>query len=381
MALVCKPFGDIITFTRASTATYFDSAGVLQSAAIDAPRLDYNPSTLAAQGLLIEESRQNLLTYSAEFDNAAWSKSGAATITSNALTSPAGTTTADLLNGSSPADYISQAPSYTSGTAYTHSCFVKAGAGNVVTLRGTAAAFGTEILVDYNLSTGVATVSGGSPSAFGAINTGNGWWRCWFAATASATASGQFQIRPSTASIYLWGAQLEAGAFPTSYIPTTTAALTRAADVASVNTLSPWFNASAGTIYAEYQRFYVGAFYFPRVVSFATGGSNNDLIEFAYSTPNDQFAIVAAGAAQGPVILANGGTALNKIAGAYALNDAAASLNGAAVVTDNTSLVPTVSQMNIGNRQDGLRPFSGYLRRITYYPRRLANADLQTITA
>ncbi len=49
MALVCKPFGDIITFTRASTATYFDSTGTLQSAAIDSPRLDYNPSTLAAQ--------------------------------------------------------------------------------------------------------------------------------------------------------------------------------------------------------------------------------------------------------------------------------------------------------------------------------------------
>ena len=85
-----------ITFTRSTTGSYYNSAGVLSTAAINAPRFDYDPVTLESVGLLIEESRTNLLTYSEQFDNAVWTKSNAS-ITANAIIAPDGTLTADKL--------------------------------------------------------------------------------------------------------------------------------------------------------------------------------------------------------------------------------------------------------------------------------------------
>ena len=127
MPLVNKTFSDIITFTRASTATYFDATGTLQSAAIDDPRLDYDPATLAARGLLIEEQRTNLATYSAALDDAlGWAPQSGLTVTANAITSPDGTLSAERLasNGISQG-FLDKTFAITSGTTYTFSCFFK----------------------------------------------------------------------------------------------------------------------------------------------------------------------------------------------------------------------------------------------------------------
>ena len=94
MPLTNYAFADLITFTRSTTATFVGSNGLIQSAAINAPRFDFDPVTLAPLGFLIEEQRVNLLLYSAEFDNAAWAKTNT-TITANATTSPDGTANAD----------------------------------------------------------------------------------------------------------------------------------------------------------------------------------------------------------------------------------------------------------------------------------------------
>src|SRR5690606_14687750 len=93
---VLAPF---VTITRASTGTYFDSAGVMQTAAIDEPRVDYDPDTLELRGLLVEGSRTNLWTRSAEFNQAVWVKSEGTTITANAGTAPDGTASADKIIG------------------------------------------------------------------------------------------------------------------------------------------------------------------------------------------------------------------------------------------------------------------------------------------
>jgi hypothetical protein len=402
MALVNKNFSDIITFTRASTATYFDSAGVLTSAATNAPRFDYNPSTLAAQGLLIEESRTNLLTRSEEFNDAAWTKTNSS-ITANAATSPSGTVTADKLIEALDVNLVHQTTqssvTIVSLGAYTASCYVKADTRTRVRI-GFLVAGTSGVTADANLTAGTITAAsafgGGSAvgSSIQAIN--NGWYRITVSGTGAAGTSGECRLElldasgnrqyngDGTSGLFIWGAQLEAGAFPTSYIPTTTTALTRAADVASVNTLSPWFNASTGTLFTESQQLPgQTAAVFPRIAVIDDGSTNNSILNLWRSDTSRLYGAVRVGAVDQADVGTTGVTQtnVNKIGFAYATNDFAASVNGGAPSTDTLGAVPSgLTTLRIG-RSSGTDFLNGYLRRITYYPRRLSNAELQAITA
>ena len=122
------------TFTRASTGYYYDSSGILTSAAIDAPRFDYNPTTLEIKGLLIENAATNLTNYSEEADNAWWAKQ-AVTISANTTTAPDGALTADSMvetavSNSHGIDRTSIIASLTLGDYVTSSVFVKQGSGD-----------------------------------------------------------------------------------------------------------------------------------------------------------------------------------------------------------------------------------------------------------
>jgi len=413
MALVNKTFSDIITFTRASTATFFNSAGVLTSAATNAPRFDYNPSTLAAQGLLIEEARTNALTYSAEFDNAAWTKTRSS-ITANATTSPDGTVNADKLvedtTASASHPLISAVLTVVVGSTQSFSVYAKAAERSAIVLRLNAAS--DSIFASFNLSTGAVgtTVNAGTGSGATATiqNAGNGWYRCTLSGIFSSTSANPIAIiypavstaDPSgtsivytgngTSGLFIWGAQLEAGAFPTSYIPTTTTALTRAADVASVNTLSPWYNSVEGTLYGEFAvagYAPTSSFSIPAVLS---DNTNNNVISVAntntganlYSYGEINTGGVSQAGFYGASGLSFGVGSVRKSAIAYAANNFAFTTQGAAVQTDTSGTVPTVSRLYVGVGATGGSLFlNGYLRRVSYYPTRLSNAQLQAITA
>jgi hypothetical protein len=172
--------------------------------------------------------------------------------------------------------------------------------------------------------------------------------------------------------------QLELGAFATSVIPTTTTALTRAADVASVNTLSPWYNSATGTLYVEAspQVSNVGGF---NLAELSTDVSNRIGLYKLTSTGNASLAVLVGGATQAST---NSGawTATGKFAGAYATNDFASSLNGSAAATDTSGTVPSVTTLTLGRRADGANVLNGYLRRVVFYPRRLSDAELQSLT-
>jgi hypothetical protein len=391
MALVCKNFSDIITFTRASTATYFDSAGVLQSAAIDAPRLDYNPSTLVAQGLLIEEARTNLLLQSADFTTT-WGQSNV-TITANTTASPDGGTNGDtLLTNSAGAATNQTSQTFTAGSTITITVFAKKNASNFVRVEA-----GNLVNCWYDLNTGVTgTNSAGSGnvlfSAKSIQTISGGWYRCVLTVTTSTiTTLGVLLFATNTdnntssinSSIFLWGAQLEAGAFPTSYIPTTTTALTRAADVASVNTLSPWYNATEGTLYVQAQDMSDAAHATsqPRAVSINDNTTNNTIdISRVPASAQGRARVDTAGVNQFNSLTTAWPLATQaKVALAYKENDFAACLGGGSVSTDTLGTIPVVTRMAIGNITTG-NGWVGWIQRITYYPRRLSNAELQAVT-
>jgi hypothetical protein len=417
MALVSKTFSQIITFTRASTATFFNSAGTLTSAAVDAPRFDYNPSTLAAQGLLIEEARTNLLLRSEEFNDAAWTKTNSS-ITANAATAPSGTVTADKLIEALDVNLVhqtTQSVTVVSLGTYTSSYYVKADTRTRARIAFLVGASG--VTADANLAAGTITAAsafgGGSAvgSSIQAIN--NGWYRITVSGTGAAGTTGECRLElldasgnrqyngDGTSGLFLWGAQLEAGAFPTSYIPTTTTALTRSADVASVNTLSPWYSQPAGTVYAEFAPAFqgsasaaannpgvwgatqnsLGSFngYGVRLVPNSNFGDNiNGISRYAPSGFNTQVSV-------GQLAFLTLGQTY-KTAFAWDSSGIAGSRDGQAAVTNTNPAAAAMGahdQLYLGRQNVGGVPtqLSGWLRRITYYPRRLSNAELVSITS
>ena len=393
-----------ITFTRSTTATFTDSNGLLQTAAINAPRFDYDPVTLAPRGLLIEEQRTNLVLYSEMFADAAWAKTRAS-ITANVTVAPDGTTTADKLVEDTTALnthlIVSSSPTLASGTVYTCTVFAKsAERTNFAIQIGTGSeAFGA--LVPYamfNLDT--VTTSNVLHATATITAVGNGWYRCTLvtvAATVNAATSVRLKLANASGAevytgngysgIYIWGAQLEAGAFPTSYIPTVASQVTRAPDVAVMTgtNFSSWYNQTAGTIYAEvvYNGQLVGSAAETNAIIIDDGTASNRFTIRTVrdlSAPQADVTVFSDAASQMdsagfvPVIV----DTQYKRALAYALNNAIPCVNGVLDgATDTSFAVPVgANRLALPTTLCAL-----YIRKIAYYPRRLSNAALQGITS
>ncbi|NBX75638.1 MAG: hypothetical protein EBQ92_03725, partial [Proteobacteria bacterium] len=187
--------GPPIEFSRGSTATFVGSNGLIQSAANNVPRFDYDPITLACRGLLIEESRTNLVTRSQEFDNSVWARANM-TVSANATTAPDGTNTADkqILGTTAGLGIWMQTPyAATSGVAYTCSVYAKkAEYNNVVLYDGTN---GQNKGVMFDLTTGAFVKNlFNAPDSYSSTNVGNGWWRLTITSVSPATTTGSFFI-------------------------------------------------------------------------------------------------------------------------------------------------------------------------------------------
>ncbi len=227
----------------------------------------------------------------------------------------------------------------------------------------------------------VATANGGTNASAAIAPAGNGWYRCSVTVTYPATTSAGIRINAAgaTGAFYGWGAQFEAGAFATSYIPTVASTVTRTTDVALMTgtNFSSWYNASEGTLVTSA---------LPIVSSVSkyswsfNDGTGTELIAQYFLNVNAGGFVVDNGSAQAQ-IEAGTFSGVCKTAFAYKINDFALSLNGGTVTTDTVGTIPTTTQAQIGNRPDGSRTMNGHLRTLTYYPSRLTNAQLQALTA
>ena len=266
------------TLTRASSATRVDSSGYIASSSTDVARLTHNSSG-SRLGLLVEESRTNSFQRSEEFDNAYWTKTGLLAFgsgsTANAATAPDNTTTADLItedSGGTSGHFVQRGSlTFNASTSYTMSMFVKKPSSNArdfVTFVFSGAS-GHRLVRTFDLADGTSTRNNWAGANFSTESSGSeqyrdGWWRLWISVTiggtnvtsvtagvATATSETPTLIAGGTypnhagdgvSGLLIWGAQLEANATMSSYIPTTTASVTRSADLAHVldSSITSW---------------------------------------------------------------------------------------------------------------------------------------------
>jgi hypothetical protein len=369
-----------VTFTRttgaSNPATFVNSSGVITAATNNQPRFDYNPVTLVCKGLLIEESRANLALQSQAINDAAWSKTNA-TVSADAVTSPDGTTNADALvdNSTNGQHRINNgvAITVTSGASYTFSFYAKQNTIRYVNARIITGTGNAQSTFDLQLGTVFGTSAGSATIAA----AGNGWYRCTVTGTADGTSAFVYvnlntsaNVNPQSyigtgSSAYIWGAQLEAGAFATSYIPTTTTALTRNADVATITgtNFSDFWQASKGG--AQVQAIPSTVSGIRPLVQYDDGTADN-LIALRGNAADPELQIVDGGAPQ--VQLDAGTIAANtdyNLAGWWQTNDCKARLDSGAVVTDTSATIPTVTQARLGS--DGTNYLNGHLTSISYY--------------
>ena len=363
---------NLITFSRSTTGTYVDSNGIIQTAAIDAPRFDHDPTTNASLGLLVEESRENLVTNSEDLTG--WSTIFAGdgvnpTVQNISDTAPDGGTTVTEItfqrNTANTSDYSLYREQYGTTAVSTGSVYVKAARPSDV---------GKVIDFYHNQ---------GAPIDFNSVTLTDTWQRVSSVGAgviAGFLTLGLYSATSSTGQVKIlaWGAQLEEGAFATSYIPTSGSTVTRAADVASItgSNFSRWYNQSEGTVFCDAK---------PDKV-FSSGTRPWD---FTYPWPAQTwlapdgvvFASAGSGSTSNPAL--GLGIPSKTIVGYNAITK---QVSGSAFgimssIATGVFDARNVSVMYIGRERTGANYLNSTIARLTYYPYRLPDATLQEITS
>jgi hypothetical protein len=385
-----------LTFTRASTtATYINSSGYVTTAGTNVARFDHDPTTLAPRGLLVEGTATNLLQYSEAVDQSPWFTAG--TVARATFTGGNGPNGVNNSGSKLSATSISASSSlYYNGITlaaqtYTMSVFAKADGANWIWINVQAGGTIHGAFFDLSGNGALGNTTGTVVSGSNIITKyPNGWFRIQFSFT--GTASSWFPVLlPCTSNgtgyasiagqapngVLVYGAQLETGSGASSYIPTGASQATRNADNCELLDLTTMaFNASAGTIYTDVgTRLNTGS---QRNYTFLpASGGNNQIFEgssFALNVYSSGSFVAQIGTSS-PL-------AAQKIAAAYALNDYAVSVAGGAVATDTSGALPSgLTKLTIGGSIINSAAYmGGCIRVFKYWPTRLDNAQLQSLT-
>ena len=363
-------------FTRASTATYVDSDGLIKTSRNGEARIDYTDSTDGA--LILEPQRINLITQSEAFDNAYWIKSNAS-VTSGFI-SPDGTSNAfKLVEDTSNANHrIYQG---TSNTSSTLSFYAKADGRTWVSVLSILGGFSY-----FDIGNGVlGTIESSSVGTIEAVGN-NGWYRCTlynghstngaYIGLSYANNISGYQ-GDGTSGVYIYGAQIESGSYATSYIPTSGSTVTRVADACSGAGNEQVINSSEGVLFADIAALDSNLTSKPITINDTT--SNNELGFYYYGNRVDVYVRVG-GLNQFYVIRSIAdATITSKIALKYKENDFALWINGIKVATDTSGNVPTgLSELAFKNA--GGTTFYGKTKDLRVYNTALTDAELATLT-
>ena len=365
---------DLITFTRSTTGTYLGSDGLLKSAAIDEARIEYDASGNCL-GLLVEEEKTNLLAYSAVTEGG-WGQSGSTNTNRND----------NVLGVFSGLNVVSNGQTWNratigatlvSGNTYATTVFYKEGTAENV--RITCRANGAESTIGGQA--GSLNVGGEYAGPLTLLNEEDygGIRKVTFLWVPGSSSGVSFGIGPNSdvsgESVIAYGAQIESGSFPTSYIPTSGSAVTRAADVASLAVSEFGYNQGQGSLF---------------VYANAPDGSNENRLTQLVTNGGSSNRVVDLHRDINSISMYNGTSTLTggtfdasndiKAAGVYKSGSYALVSDGGSTVTNSDTTVNTPDTLMLGANGSSARQLNGHIKSIQYYPLRLSNAQLQALT-
>jgi Fe-S cluster assembly iron-binding protein IscA len=377
-------------YFRSNTSAFtgsIDNVSVKEVITLDVPRIDYTGGGCAK--LLLEPQRTNLVTYSEDFSNAAWTKTNA-TITANNTTSPDGTTNADKLTEDTSTGTHKVTATAAAPNIYTISVYAKYN-GRILQIASTSTA---GHYANFDLLNGVIGNFGVTTENVTITEFANGWYRCSMTTTSNmntaiistvqstTSAYQESYLGDGTSGIYIYGAQLELGSYSTSLINTTSTAVTRLADSASKSGISSLINSTEGVLYAEISALANDGTF--KVISMSDSSTSN-VVRFYKNINENQMSIrvTVAGVHQFNVVYTlPDSTANNKMALKYKANDFAFWVNGVEVVTATSGTTFTAGTLTELAFDDGsgATPFYGNVQSLMIFPSALSDTELATLT-
>ena len=384
-----EPTNADFTVDRNSTKYVLGSGGTIIPSATDEPAFEFNADG-SYKGLLVEPAATNVMPYSEDFSQ--WTPTGV-TVATDTTTAPDGTTLAYAITGNAgtTAKRVREDTTIGTLTTYTFSVFAKAGTNDYIQLISNADA---DAVANFDLSNGTVGTSGSDTTGV-ITDYGNGWYRCEarFTSVTAGTPHSIYLVDSSSAtygqsaattgSVYLWGAQVEDGPIATSYIPTTTASVTRVKDDITLGSASSLIGQTEGTLYVE-------------VDWKATSGTSQRLLLLSDGTSNNRILIYNGSGvtlymyadADGVSLTAQGESStgysgIQKIAFAYAENDFELYRNGSSISSDTSgslSALGTLTDIDLGQGVAANLQANMHIRAVAIYPTRLSDAECEALT-
>jgi len=368
-------------YERNGSATRMRKDGLIEELTVDdTPRLDWLNSDCPS--LLLEPQRTNLQAYSENFSGAAWTPSSS-TITSNSSISPNGELTAYKLETTSTVGLLGGFLTITANTEYTYSLFVKSDATSVCkidlydTISSSRYFYGTVIfdMATETISTSLATAS------FDKLD--GGWYRLKMTATSPNPLLGSTGVQISltqAGSIFIWGAQMEAGGYATSYIKNVDDinGVTRLKDECFNGGDADLFNITEGTFFVDAVNFSPPYLAY-NMITLSDGGSN--LVRFIYESSRIRTSVENGSSQQDYFITSVNGNERNKVAITFKKDEFKVYHNGVLKDTDTSGDIPTnLDRLNFASQSGTSRNFEGKIYDTRVYDRVLTEAEAITLT-